>query len=72
MEPPIWLKPTRNDRRSVFPHYSCPVYKTVARHGVLSTTGHSTNYIMPVQVPTAIDVEYWIKRGVAFLSQTDD
>lgn len=65
MEPPIWLKPTRNDRRASFPHYSCPVYKTVARHGVLSTTGHSTNFVMLLDLPSTRPEKEWVLRGVA-------
>jgi len=49
--------------------YNCPLYKVVSRAGTLSTTGHSTNFVMFMELVTVRNEDVWIRAGVAaFLS----
>lgn len=45
--------------------YMCPLYKVLSRTGTLSTTGHSTNYVIMMEIPSNDDQDKWIKAGVA-------
>ena len=49
--------------------YHCPVYKTLARSGTLSTTGHSTNYVLHIRLAKGKEyaASHWVKRSVALL-----
>jgi dynein heavy chain, axonemal len=71
--PTIWLKPAASSELKVFDHYVCPTYKTSQRYGMLSTTGHSTNFVMYLKIPSKPNSsDDWIKGGVAALTQLDD
>jgi len=70
--PPMHLLPKDSAMLSEFPHYLCPLYKTSDRRGVLSTTGHSTNFVMDLRVPSDLPQGHWVKRGLAMLCCLDD
>ncbi|KAL0235780.1 hypothetical protein GEMRC1_002362 [Eukaryota sp. GEM-RC1] len=63
--PVLHLCPVPNRPKPETGIYDCPMYKTLARAGTLSTTGHSTNYVVSVEIPSKEDQSHWIKRGVA-------
>merc|ERR1712046_208221 len=50
--PVIHLSPLRNKQRPTQGIYQTPVYKVLTRKGVLSTTGHSTNFVFWMEVPS--------------------
>merc|ERR1711871_479733 len=77
--PVIHLSPVQHRVAPTSGIYRCPVYKILSRRGVLATTGHSTNFVMWIEVPgdrqnitnniLLADQSDWIKAGAAaFLS----
>jgi len=67
--PLMWLNPIADRKPPKEGIYNCPIYKVVSRAGTLSTTGHSTNFVMFMELPTKQEEDVWIKAGVAaFLS----
>ncbi|KAL9909718.1 dynein heavy chain at 62B [Glossina fuscipes fuscipes] len=70
--PAIYLKPVPITHLTEGSRYKSPLYKTGERKGTLSTTGHSTNYVIPVFLNTKVKPTHWVKRSVALLCQTND
>ncbi|CAE7602693.1 Dnah1 [Symbiodinium sp. CCMP2456] len=62
--PPLQFLPVKN-RVPNAADYRCPCYKVVSRKGTLLTTGHSTNFVLYIEVKTDQVVDKWIKAGVA-------
>jgi len=69
--PIIWLKPEAKRIKPTSGCYECPVYKTLTRAGTLSTTGHSTNFVVSVELPTTKEPSFWIKQGVGLFCALD-
>lgn len=71
--PLLHLLPKEPEDVSKYRHYNCPVYRIGSRCGELSSTGHSTNFVMWVRLPSILEKEaHWVKRGVAMLLQLND
>ena len=74
--PVIWLEPVKfetvEERLQERNPYHCPLYKTSTRAGTLSTTGHSTNFVTTLYLPSEKDSDHWVRRGAALLTQLDD
>jgi dynein heavy chain len=52
--------------------YRSPLYKVLSRQGTLSTTGHSTNFVVTIDLPTTEHPDTWVRAGVAlFLALSD-
>eukprot|EP00048_Salpingoeca_helianthica_P012917 m.190889 g.190889 ORF g.190889 m.190889 type:complete len:3952 (+) comp15437_c5_seq39:290-12145(+) len=68
---PMWFRPAVSRKVPESGIYECPCYKTLQRAGVLSTTGHSTNFVLPIEVPTHQQPSHWIKRAVALVCALD-
>lgn len=69
--PVILLKPTESNK-SEGKSYRCPVYRTVERKGVLTTTGNSSNFVLNVDLESEKEAEFWVKRGTAMICELRD
>lgn len=52
--------------------YACPVYKTPARKGALSTTGISTNFVLAIELPCERAPEHYALNGTALVCSITD
>lgn len=53
--PVVWFVPVRNRKIPETGVYNCPIYKVLSRSGTLSTTGHSTNFCLMIELPSDRD-----------------
>lgn len=79
--PPVHFRPVQvpeadalRTPRAAPGRYACPLYKTQARSGALSTTGQSTNFVLhlALPIPSGTQPEQWALQGVAALCSLID
>jgi dynein heavy chain len=70
--PGVHMIPRKIEDFDLYSNYSCPLYKTADRRGILSTTGHSTNFVMNIRLPSERDADHWIRRGACLLLSLKD
>lgn len=72
--PMMLFQPAKREDMEETHVYECPCYRTSERRGILSTTGHSTNFIMLISIPIhqSKTQDTFIRGGVALLASTDD
>ena len=63
--PLIHMIPVPNREPPATGIYNAPLYKVLSRQGTLSTTGHSTNFVLMVELPSEEEENVWTKAGVA-------
>ena len=67
--PVVWFVPKKNRKKPTEGIYNCPIYKVLSRSGTLSTTGHSTNFCLFIELAINREEAAWVRAGVAcFLS----
>uniref|UniRef100_A0A2K6FZX0 Dynein axonemal heavy chain 6 n=1 Tax=Propithecus coquereli TaxID=379532 RepID=A0A2K6FZX0_PROCO len=71
MLPVVHFEPQQNYEPNPTLYHS-PLYKTGARAGTLSTTGHSTNFVVTILLPSKRSKDYWIAKGSALLCQLNE
>jgi dynein heavy chain len=59
--PIIWLVPEKDRKPPKDGFYLCPVYKVLTRAGTLSTTGHSTNFVQYIELPSKFPQQKWVR-----------
>lgn len=72
MCPMIWFIPIKSIDKVEKDIYKTPVYLTMDRKGILATTGHSTNFVGYISLPTNKDPAHWVKRGAAMICALND
>lgn len=73
--PVVHFMPVKDRKVTTKGVYRMPIYKVLSRAGTLSTTGHSTNFVLWIEIPSdrekfinnlgLSDQDTWIKAGVA-------